>query len=480
MGRTGISLCASYIPSYRLKRDVIADTWERASIGGERSVANNDEDVITLAVEATRNCLHDWTREQVDGLFFATTNAAFKEKMNAVMIATAADLKREVTTIDFANSLRSGTGALMAALDSVKSGSLNNLLVVSADCRLGYPRSDEEQMFGDGAAAVMVGHENVVATFEGSYSICNEMMDVWRNAEDTFVKTWERRFILGEGYINHMKEVISGILKKYNLESSAISKAIFPAPDSRTHKRLAQELGFDMKTQVQDPLLHQVGHCGAAQSLIMLVGALETAKPGDKLLLACYGDGADALFFTVTEEIEKLNTRRRLSDYLDEKLMLSSYARFLSYKNLVDTVPGEPFRLMPSATVTWRDRNSIIKCHGSKCRNCGLITFPIQRVCYQCGSKDDFDEIRISDLEGQVYTFTLDNLAGRSDDPVVPQVVAELGEGKVRFYGLMTDCDPSEIKVGTRVGLTFRWMYDGAGMRNYFWKCRPLKIGGNK
>ena len=83
-------------------------------------------------------------------------------------------------------------------------------------------------------------------------------------------------------------------------------------------------------------------------------------------------------------------------------------------------------------------------------------------------------------MEGEVYTFTLDNLAGRSDDPVVPQIIAELGREKVRFYGMMTDCDPTTIKVGMPLGLTFRWIYDGAGMHNYFWKCRPVITGGSE
>ncbi|MEE9418699.1 MAG: hypothetical protein V3W43_04435 [Desulfatiglandaceae bacterium] len=478
MTTVGISSCGGHIPYLRLDRGVVARIWGRPSVGGERSVANNDEDGITMAVEASRNCLGGRSTEKVDGLFFATTTAPYKEKMNASLIATAADLKREITTADFAHSLRAGTGALKAAFDSVKSGSMSNVLVVASDCRIGYPRSDQEQTFGDGSGAVMVSSENLVATFEGSYSICNEMMDVWRNPEDTFVRTWEGRFILGEGYINHMKEVVSGLLRKCNLEPKEISKAILPAPDMRSHTNLVKQLGFHMETQVQDPLLSSVGHCGSAHSLLMLVGALEEASPGDMLLLANYADGADAMLFKVTEEIKRERNQRTVKGCIEEKSLLASYARFLSYKGLVETAPGEPFRLMPSATASWRDRRSILRCHGSKCRGCGKITFPVQRICYHCDSKDTFDEVPISYLNGEVFTFTLDSLAGRSDDPVVIQTIVELGEEKVRFYGLMTDCDPSEVEVGMVVSLTFRRIYDGAGMHNYFWKCRPVRRGG--
>lgn len=470
----GIRECAGYIPVFRIDRKAIAAPWGRSSLGGERSVANNDEDSITMAVEACRNGLQGVERRSVEGLYFATTTAPYIEKMNAALVAAALDLKRDTLITDFAHSLRAGIGALRSALDAVKGGSLNNVLVTAADCRTGYPRSDQEQAFGDAAAAVFVDQEDLAATFEGSYTVFHEMMDVWRSPEDTFVKTWEGRFILGEGYTNHMVEVVKGLMKKHGLKPGEIARVILPAPDARTHAGLVKQLGFNMETQAQDPLLSSVGFSGAAHPLLMLADALETAKPGDLLLVAAYADGADALLFKATDRVQRETGRLKVKEQLGHKLMLNSYARFLSYKGLVETVPGEPFRLLPSATVTWRDRNSIMRCHASRCRKCGLLAFPVQRVCYGCNAKDDFDEEPISHLEGEVFTFTRDNLAGRSDDPVVVQTVAELGKAKVRFYGMMTDCEPSEVQVGMPVGLTFRRLYEGAGMHNYFWKCRPV------
>jgi 3-hydroxy-3-methylglutaryl CoA synthase len=437
-------------------------------------VANNDEDSITMAVEAGRNVLKAPGTGALDGVYFATTTAPYIEKMNAALIAAALDLKKQTLTVDFAHSLRAGVGALRAALDAVKGGSLANVLVTAADCRIGYPRSDQEQAFGDAGAAVVVSQEDAVATLEGSYTVFHEMMDVWRNPEDTFVKTWEGRFILGEGYANHMVEVVKGLLKKQGLKPGDIAKVILPAPDARTHSGLVKQLGFNAETQAQDPLLSTVGFSGAAHPLLMLADALEAAKPGDLLLVAAYADGADALLFKATAHVQRESGHRKVKDQLRQKLMLNSYARFLSYKGLVEAVPGEPFRLLPSATVTWRDRNSIMRCHAGRCRKCGLLAFPVQRVCYGCNAKDDFDEESIAHLEGEVFTFTRDNLAGRSDDPVVIQTVAELGKDKVRFYGMMTDCEPSEVQVGMPVGLTFRRIYEGAGMHNYFWKCRPV------
>ena len=63
-------------------------------------------------------------------------------------------------------ALRAGSLGLRLAIDSVKSGSARNVLVVASDCRIGYPQSEDEQLFGDGAAAVVVGEKDPIATLE--------------------------------------------------------------------------------------------------------------------------------------------------------------------------------------------------------------------------------------------------------------------------------------------------------------------------
>jgi uncharacterized OB-fold protein len=156
---------------------------------------------------------------------------------------------------------------------------------------------------------------------------------------------------------------------------------------------------------------------------------------------------------------------------------MTSYALFLSFRGLLETVSGEPFRLLPSNAAYWREQNSILKCHGSRCNHCGRSVFPVQRVCFNCRTKDDYEEIRFSDKKGKVFTFTKDQLAGRSDDPVIVQTVFETEDG-ARFYLIMTDCDPNDVKVGMPVEFTFRRVYEGANFHNYFWKCRPLRNGG--
>jgi hydroxymethylglutaryl-CoA synthase len=473
----GIVSYGAYIPLWRLSRDAIAEAWQSASRGGERSVANNDEDTVTMASEAAIDCLTGLKREKVDGLYFASTTSPYKEKECSTLAAMAADLRPDIITADFGNSLRAATEAFRSALDAVSSGSASQVVVTASDCRIGYPRSNFEQTFGDSAAALLISSTSKPAVLvEGSYSISNELYDVWRLDKDTYVQSWEDRFIIEHGYTENMEKAISGLLRKKALSVQDITKAVVYAPTSRAQQGLARRLGFDTKAQLQDLLVSNVGIAGCAHVLLMLVAALEEAKAGDKILVASYGSGCDAFLLSVTEEIEKVKANRRgVRGHLNSKRPLSSYTRYLSYRGLLEPQPGEPFRLFPAATTSWRERNWAIRMHGSKCKNCGTVTFPIERVCYNCRSKDDFEEIRLSDRKAKVFTFTLDNLAGRSDDPTIPQIGVEFDCQDTRAYLPMTDCDPGEVKVDMPVEMTFRRLYEGGGMYNYFWKCRPVR-----
>ncbi|KYZ75476.1 hypothetical protein AXX12_12215 [Anaerosporomusa subterranea] len=475
--KIGITSMGAYVPYYRISRTTIASAWERGALKGERSIANNDEDSLTMAVEAATNCLHDVNKQSVDVLYFASTTAPYAEKSSSGLIATVCDLQTAVSTADFSNCLKAGATALQAATNAVKAQAAKQAMVVAADCRISYPKSDQEQLFGDAAAALVIGSENVIAEIEFSATVNSEIIDVWRLAGEQYVHTAEERFAIEKGYTQSMTQVIRDILRKSGLNPKDISKVVLSSPGLKENVNLAKKMGFG-ETQIQDSAMLQVGNCGTAQPLLMLIAALEDAKPGDRILLAAYGNGADAFIFRVTENIVRMTPANGLKRYLTTKNLFSSYNRYLSFRELVEPVQGEPFRLFPSNAAYWRDQKSILRFYGSKCNNCGTSIFPINRICDTCGSKDNYEEKRFADRQGKVFTYSVDKLAGRSDDPVVIQTVVEDDAG-VRYYLLMTDYDQAEVRVGLDVEFTFRKIYEGANYINYFWKCRPVRNGGD-
>jgi hydroxymethylglutaryl-CoA synthase len=467
----GIVSYGAYIPIYRLSRDMPWLTWGGLPVGGERSVANFDEDSITMAVEAGNNCLQGFNRDEVDALFLASTTTPYKEKQCAGIVAEALDLQRNIRTADFTNSLRSATIAMRAAMDAIAAGSAKKVLVVAADCRMGQPSTEYEQAFGDGTAAILLSDTNVIASIDACHTHYDDIMDLWRLDNDTFVRSWEDRFIVEKGYLDNTAEAVKAIMNEQGLKPADFTKAVLYAFDNRRHQQLARNLGFDYKTQVQDNIFSNVGNTGSAYALMMLVGALEEAKTDDKLLLANYGDGADAFIITIAKSIKKLKARRGIKYHLDSKLPLMSYDKYLRYRGLLQ---GYAFwENQSAATVSWRDRRWNLNCRGGKCLVCGNVNFPPQRICMYCQSKDQFEEIRLSDRRGKLFTYSKDNLGPSLDSPIILCII-DFDEGG-RFYAQMTDRDPDKIEYEMPVELTFRWMHNERGIRNYYWKCRPLR-----
>ena len=79
----------------------------------------------------------------------------------------------------------------------------------------------------------------------------------------------------------------------------------------------------------------------------------------------------------------------------------------------------------------------------------------------------------MADAEGTVATFTVDRLAYSPSPPVVFAVVDFDGGGRMPVE--LTDVDPSEVEIGTRVEMVLHRLFTADGLHNYFWKGRPLR-----
>jgi len=481
---SGICSYGGYVPRYRLNRMLVyqAMGWMNpgniANAKGEKAVANFDEDSITMAVAAGLNALNGMDPAKVQGAFMASTTMPYKERLNAGIMATALGLGDDIRTADFSGGLKAGTSALLSAMDAVEAGRLDKVIVAAAESRLGKPASPQEMIFGDAAAAFVVGKENVIADFKGSFSLSYDFTDHYRGKDATYDRQWEDRWIRDLGYGQFVPQAVNGLLDKMDLKIEDFAKVIYDCHYGAARKKLNKILGISAETD-QNNFQVELGQSGTAQSMVMLANALETAKPGDKLLVVSFGSGCDALCFEVTGQITAYKNVHTVSAALADKADLENYTKYLVWRNIL---PGDAGLRSEEDVWTrwsalWRSRKMVLGLWGSKCKKCGTRQLPPQAVCVNkdCGAVGEMEDHRFAEKIGHVASFTGDMLAASINPPAVYGQVEFEGGGKMMFD--FTDCNLDELETGMAMRLSFRRKYYDAkrDISGYFWKAVPVK-----
>src|SRR5262249_45704953 len=185
--------------------------------------------------------------------------------------------------------------------DAGGGGSLSPPPVVAADVRLAEPGSELEAQLGDGAACAAVGRADVIAELVSAASITEEFTYLWRTDEQRYVQVADARFGNQYGVARDLPEAVGAALRKAELPPAGVAKLCLAAPDARAAADAAKRIGCDPKTQLE--VTCEAGVLGTPDPLVLLSRALETAAPGDFLVVAAYGEGADALVFRATDAL---------------------------------------------------------------------------------------------------------------------------------------------------------------------------------
>jgi hydroxymethylglutaryl-CoA synthase len=478
MTEIGITAYGAYLPRRRLNRAAIAaaNAWMNPALKGlgkgTRSMCNWDEDSITMAVEAGRDCLSGLDRGAVGSLTLASTTLPFADRHNAGIVLAALTLDENVDSADVAATQRAGTTALIRALRT------GGGLVIASDHRVAKPGSALEMQLGDGAAALLLGRERVIARFLGSHSLARDLVDHYRSANAEYDYTLEERWIRDMGYDLIVPEAAKRALETAGVTAAEIDHFILPAVQSGLDAREARKIGVRPEA-VRSNLAREMGEAGVAHPLLMLVHALQDAEPGQKIMVIGFGQGADVLIFETTAELKALPPRKGVTGQLARGVPDDNYPRFLSFNGLLDYEWGiraeRDNRTAQSAF--YRKRDAITAFMGGKCTQCGTVQFPRSNVCVNpnCQAIGTQVEHPFADMEAAVKTFTEDNLAYSPNPPLQYGNIGFLEGGNV--YMDLTDFDAGSVSVGTRVRMVFRIkdFDDRRGFRRYFWKAAPAE-----
>lgn len=467
----GIIAAGGYVPYNRLQRSKIGQALGSGGGRGTRSVASFDEDTTTMGVEAGRIALRNAGGVTPGAVFFATTEPAYLDKNNATTVHAALDLAPNVGAFDMTGSARSGMGALVAGANY----GWGPALVVVSDTRSGLAGSSDETNAGDAAAAILFGEDSdgpVIAELIGGAMQSAEFLDRWRSVGSSAAKVWEERFAEA-AYDPVIKAAVAEAYATSGVTPEQVDKVVMTGLAARAVRSAAKYVGVAPDKFI-DGLDNTVGNTGAAHFALLLVQALETAKPGEVIVVINAADGCDVAIFRTTDAIANATSSNPVATQIAGGNDGLDYAKFLTWKGqLTREPPRRPDPDRPGAPPMFRSEKWKYAFHGSKDRATGMVHLPPQRVSIRGGNVDDMEDVALADVPGTIATFTIDRLAFSLSPPLVAAVVDFDGGG--RYPVEMTDCDPAEVKIGMRVQMTFRRLYTADGIHNYFWKARPVR-----
>ncbi|MEM7468288.1 MAG: hypothetical protein AAF387_15565 [Pseudomonadota bacterium] len=475
MADFGILSFGAYVPPIRIPRQAIADGigWAVPGIKGlakgERAVANWDEDCITMAVEAARDCLKELSVTP-DSLQLASTTLPFHDRSNSGIVADALGLPKTTRTEDGGGSRRAGSSALVRLANNDQTSSL----LIASDCRDTKPGSVQEMQYGHAAAAVLVGEGEPIAIIKGAASFHEDLVDQYRGADTDYDYVLEERWVREEGYFKIVPAAISDALEQAQIDIGEIHRIVLPAT-SGTIRGLAKKLKVDGNL-FADPLNATCGDSGAAHPLLMLASSLEAAVPGEKILVLGFGQGADAIVLETTPALEKLQHSRGPSHYLAERRLKDNYTFFLSVRDqiAVDFGLRSERDNRTAMSAAYRRRDDISGMNGGRCTKCNTLQFPRSLICVSCGAEKSQEPESLSGLVGTVKSFTEDWLAYTPVPPLIYGNVEYQDGANIMLE--FTDFEAGQVKSGEQVRMVFRIKdYDyKRGFRRYFWKPAPL------
>jgi len=483
MSDFGITAFGAYVPRLRINRAIIADAHKWMAPGlkgqakGSRAFTSWDEDAVTMAVEASRDALTGCGEAGQDvaglkALYLASTTQPYADLQGASIVAGALLAPDTLRSSDLGGSQRAGTSALLQALRLSEPA-----LVIASDAPVAKPASTQELTYGAGAAAFTLGSEGVIARLVGTGSVTRGFVDHFRAAGSRFDYFWEERWIRDEGYARIAPAAIKAALADAQLAIGDIAHFVMAAPFRGVADAVARSMKYT--GAVASPLDDGVGYAGSAHALLMLAHTLETANPGDRILVVGFGQGADALIFEVTAGIKALPPRRGVTGSIADALATDSYLRMASFYDLIDLEWGMRAEKNVKTALTDQHRSSyqIDGFVAGRCRACGTIQFPQLQACVNCQAPaSQFTQESLRDAPAAILTTTSDWLSYHPAPPLIVGFV-QFDNG-ARVLMETVDAGPSGVERGQKVRMAFRIKdRDRArGYNRYFWKSTPVSV----
>lgn len=337
----GIVGYGAYIPRYRITVEEIAKVWNqnpdvvRKSLAvNEKAVADQDEDTITISVEAAKNAIAraGIDAKKIGAVFVGSESHPYVVKPSGTVVAEALNITSEVLIVDMEFACKAGTTAMQICSALVRAGDIEYGLAVGADTAQGRPGDALEYTAASGGAAFVIGREPL-AVIEDFFSYATDTPDFWRREGEDYPKHGAR-FTGKPAYFQHTVSAARGLLKKLSLTADDFDYFVFHMPNGKFPREAAKALGFDLQKLAPSMIVDKIGNAYSGSSLLGLCAVLDIAQPGQRILVTSFGSGAgsDAFSLVTTEKLLNIRDLAPKTDYYVNRKKYVDYGTYVKMR----------------------------------------------------------------------------------------------------------------------------------------------------
>ncbi|WP_460919387.1 zinc ribbon domain-containing protein [Salinarchaeum chitinilyticum] len=491
---TGIEGVGAYAPAYRVDADAVeAALGQFQAAGVERTaVPDADEDALTMAHEAGALALTAAERDgsEIAGLYLATTTPSVEEEALTPRLASTLGLGDDIETRQLTGSTRAGVAALVAALDSTDEGrtaggeetgdgtSEAPYLVVASDAPRGAPDDAIEHAAGAGSAAIVVGPGGPGTVLDRAEQVSPFPGTRFRPAGSA-----ETTGLGVTGYDRQaFRETVETAAGRLEDDLGSADTVALQSPDGKLPYRAAGPLGVETDAIRAGTTVHDLGDTGTASPLLGFASA--RADGYDDIGVIGYGSGGGAIALSIDAADVPVET----SLAAEESLSYSAYLRIRGELTSGEPAGGGAYVSVPSWKRTIPQRHRLV---AGRCRNCGELVFPPTGACTDCGTLDEYDEVRLPGT-GTVEAATEIGQGGappefveqqaRSGSYVSAVVALDGPDGAdddrtdaVSTPAQVVTVGDESVEIEDRVEATIRRIYTQEGVTRYGVKFQPLQ-----
>lgn len=328
-------------------------------IGQERmSVPSPDEDIVTLAANATTQAIEGIDPTSFDTLMFATESGIDQSKAAGIYVHQLADLPKNMRVFELKQACYSGAGGLSMALPYLMHHPDRRVLIVAADVARYGLGSTGEPTQGAGAIAMVLSTNPKVMAFDTNSGLyTNDVMDFWRpNYTDEALVDGKYSIKM---YVTALKEAWKQYSEISGHSFENFYRFVYHLPFTKMGEKAHQFLvrqarakltDEEWKKQIDDAGIYQrfIGNTYAGSVFVALASLLDNSREDltDKRVgLFSYGSGSVGEFFTgVVQQDYKSALKTDLHKSIIEnrqELDYNTYKEFYNYKTNMPTDGSE-------------------------------------------------------------------------------------------------------------------------------------------